>query len=177
MLTFIGKYDIIAVQRKGTIMKRIKKILIFLISVVLSLALLCCFIGVSLSALDYYVNKKITVLYSDETTNGHSIRIYERGRNLLQSYHYLTLEIDGKESLRFVMMSEEQIYPKEHITCARDDATHYELNFNEPNIDIFLFDSDFKKIYLIQCWNLEIIDNSIKPEDNAISQHKMPRPF
>ncbi len=153
------------------IMKRIKKKLIVFICIVLSLALICCICVGAFLFLDYYFNKKLTLIYTDETANGYSIKIYERGRSLLAGKHYLTIEIDSEEIIKITMINNANIYPEEHIVCDLDDSEEYQLTFKDhtdTNGSKLIFDSNFTTIRYIRCYELEIINDSVTANDETI---------
>lgn len=120
----------------------------------------------------YYYKRTRTIIFTDQTKNGHQVVIYEIGHNRFDFYHQIILAIDEKILLSGSVVfnnTDISLFPTDNIVCTENSEEEYNLFFDSQHkywSCTMSFDGDFSVINKIDCWDLEIADQNIRVLNN-----------
>ena len=115
----------------------------------------------------YYLNFTKNELFSQTTSQGYEIVIYEKGHPtlFLSNHHKIVIELDGEEILACTLLtdyehSKEPLYPKQEIVCTKDTEQEYAVQFRKNSDYLSVrFSSDFSKVIDIRAYEIKIRDD------------------
>lgn len=140
-------------------MKRWKKILLgFAYFLIINVVLLLLF--------DAWKFKTSTVLFSDDTLNGHNVQLIEKGHQFLTGEHLIFITADGKDICKFILYppsytkASESLYDSQYISCETDNESLYKIVFSSG---CFIeFDADFTQVKCVCAWEYKHLSNEVE---------------
>lgn len=107
-----------------------------------------------------------TILFSDDTLNGHNVQVIEKGHQFLTGEHIILITVDDKDICEFIlfppsyMVANESLYGSQYISCEADSESSYKIVFN--NNCFIEFDADFTQIKCAMVWEYEHLNDEIE---------------
>ena len=145
-------------------MNKIKLILLIVISIVLIVTLVY-------SAYFTWVSKDKSILFSDETFNGHTVEVIQKGHRFITREYTIIIVVDDKEVGMFELYlpGREKLpytFPSENVICETDDELQYVISFKcsddgGRNGDRIEFTADFTEIVYVNLWYYEHLNEDI----------------
>lgn len=140
-------------------MKRWKKILLgFAYFLIINVVLLLLF--------DAWKFKTSTVLFSDDTLNGHNVQLIQKGHQFLTGQHSILITVDGKDICKLILgppsytKASESLYDSQYISCETDNESLYKIVFSSG---CFIeFDADFTQVKCVCAWEYKHLSNEVE---------------
>lgn len=141
-------------------MKKWKKILLgFAYFLIINVLLLLLF--------DVWKFKTSTVLFSDDTLNGHNVQLIQKGHQFLTGQHSILITVDGKDICILILgppsytKASESLYDSQYISCETDNESSYKIVFNSGYYFIE-FDADFTQVKCVCAWEYKHLSKEVE---------------
>lgn len=118
---------------------------------------------------DVWKFKTSTVLFSDDTLNGHNVQLIQKGHQFLTGQHSILITVDGEEICEFILIpinlkDGTPLFPSQNVIVEADSETLYKIVFNTGrDSDHYIeFDAEFKTIICIGVYEYKHISDKVE---------------